>query len=809
MRRVGACLLTLIFLIPACPPSSPKIQAGMIRREIFSNFKAKVLVSYDHAQNAPIYHGGYLSWMDTRLNDNEGRIMPRIYMKDMARNEEKATPSYAKKSGARTQYRHRIAWSENSDRLKRPENFDIKVFDFKKGTTDTICKDKSRQDNPQISDNFIIWRDWRNSASTPGIWDYAVYGIGSDLKEEFVVKPNNIIGTAELFDNFVALSTKSPRGDFDVSVYNCVLQKQIPICTELGDQISPKIVGDIVLWMDNKNSTTQGQNKKTDIFGYSLQTRQTLTISTKVVRQYGLTSGGSRYAVWFEDSDNTVKGALKPIIRGYDTVSGKVFTVNETPGIYRNPVIDSHYVVYEDCSDERFGVDLKVFDILTGKTWWVAKGFGDQRNPKIYNDYVVWEDIFDPETEQVSIWGASFSELDENRQERFWGYDVRPTWNMFRGNPQNTGKTAIPLKPLDKYPMTLQWQLDFKDAIFSSACFSKKGNAFVGCDDGYMYKISAIDGSIMWRFKAMSKIRSSPSLYRNRLFFGDQSGAFYCLNSDSGALIWQVQTSGAIEGSPLVFTSDTDHYGCVVFASGDKKLYMYSALSNTPILRWSVELGGWSYSTPCVDYNWLMRTCDAEPVQKVIYVGASNNRLLCIQASTGLIISEFPIESSIESSPTCMGPNVLFGSKDGSFYCLDFNLFGHKPYLFYKQGTNHAIVSTPIFDPHKERFYYEGKPGALFSVKNDTEWAIQLDTSMRSSPVLVDDADRSVIIAGSDSGFLNMIDAKTGKSLWNAKLTGSVSASPGVYNTGFFCVIVGTTDRRLHCFGQRPKMEDD
>lgn len=809
MRKVGLCLLILVLAVSSQNPSEKKVDAGMVRREIFSNFNAKILVNYDHIQNAPIYHGGYLSWMDTRLNDNEGKIMPRIYMKDIAKGEEKATPSYAKKSGSRTQYRNRIAWAENSDRLKRPDNFDVKVFDFKKGTTDTICKDKSRQDNPQISENFIIWRDWRDSAQGGGVWDFAVYGIGADLKEEFLVKPNSVLGTAELFDNYIALSTKSARGDFDVSIFNCVLRKNIPICTELGDQICPKIAGDVVLWMDNKNSTTQGDNKKTDIFGYSLQNKQNITISSKVVRQYGLTTDGVRYAVWFEDSEGTIKGALKPIIRGYDTFSGKIFTVNDVPGIYANPVVDGHYVIYEDSSDEAFGVDLKAYDIASGKTWCLAKGFGDQRNPKIYSDYVVWEDIFNPEAEQVSIWGASLAELNESKKEPFWGYDVRQIWNTFRGDTRNSGKTRTSLKPFDKYPMTLQWQVDFKDPIFSSVCFSKKGNAFVGCDDGYMYKISAVDGSILWRFKAMSKIRSSPVLYRDRLFFGDQSGAFYCINAETGIQIWQIQTSGAIEGSPLAFTSDVDHYGCVVFASGDKKLYMYSALANTPVLRWSLELGGWSYSKPCVDYNWLIRTCDNEPVQKVIYIGASNNRLICIQASTGMILSEFAVESSIESSPSCVGTKVIFGSKDGNFYGIDFNLFAFRPYVFFKQSTNHILVSSPIFDPGQDRFYFEGKAGALFSFKNDTEWAIQLDTSMRSSPALVDDGDRSVIVAGSDSGILNLIDKKTGKSIWNAKLTGAVSASPSIYNTGFFCVIVGTTDSRLHCFGQRPKMEDD
>ncbi len=82
-----------------------------------------------------------------------------------------------------------------------------------------------------------------------------------------------------------------------------------------------------------------------------------------------------------------------------------------------------------------------------------------------------------------------------------------------------------------------------------------------------------------------------------------------------------MQTAGPIEGSPTTFQNDVDHYGCVVFSSGDRKLYMYNAIADVPIIKWSIDLGGWSYSTCAVDYNALVRTSDAELVQKVIYTG--------------------------------------------------------------------------------------------------------------------------------------------------------------------------------------------
>ncbi|NMD14780.1 MAG: hypothetical protein GYA78_05475, partial [Caldisericales bacterium] len=239
---------------------------------IYSNFQPRKLTNYEHTQNAPLIHGGYMSWLDTRLHDREGKIMPRIYMMDLARGEEKATPNYAKKSGARAQYRNKLVWAENTDRL-RVDNYDIKIFDFKKGTTDYVCKEKNKQDNPQISENFVIWRDWRDvPKGNENPMSFAIYGLPSEGGEEFLVKQFDTPGTGELFGNFVAMTVKNPRGDWDVQLFNCSNKKIIPVCNDFGDQITPKIVRDVVVWLDNRNSQETPDSRQTDVYGYNIAT---------------------------------------------------------------------------------------------------------------------------------------------------------------------------------------------------------------------------------------------------------------------------------------------------------------------------------------------------------------------------------------------------------------------------------------------------------------------------------------------------------------------------------------------------------
>ncbi len=788
----------------------PNSNAGITKRMIYSNFQPRKLTNYEHTQNAPLIHGGYMSWLDTRLHDREGKIMPRIYMMDLVRGEEKATPNYAKKSGARAQYRNRLVWAENTDRL-RVDNYDIKIFDFKKGTTDYVCKEKNKQDNPQISENFVIWRDWRDvPKGNENSMSFAIYGLPSEGGEEFLVKQFDTPGTGELFGNFVAMTVKNPRGDWDVQLFNCSNKKIIPVCNDFGDQITPKIVRDVVVWLDNRNSQETPDSRQTDVYGYNIATKKTLTISTNLNREYGLVIGADRYVFWYENTEPNFAGVIRPIIKGYDVLTSKMITVATEPGNYRNVCADGQYVIYEVVTgSDRFGSDIMAYNLNTGQTYCVAKGIGDQRNPRIYGDFVAWEDQLSQDDEEVSIWGTCLSFPLESPEQVFYGYQEKKVWTMFRGDQKHNGTSTMDIKPIDKFPFILQWQVELKEAVYSTPCFSKNGYAYVGCDDGSMYKIAVSDGSLIWKFKTSGKIRSSPAIYMERLFFGDQNGKFYCLDTNTGQVIWEYQTAGPIDGSPTVFQSDTDHYGCVVIGSGDRKLYMFNALSLTPMIKWTIDLGGWSYGAPTVDYNQFVRYSDQEPVQKVLYVGVSNNRILCVQCSTGQILSEFKTESSIEATPVCDGATVMAGAKDGNFYGLHFFAWGQKPYVFFKQSTEHQLTSSAILDQAGCRVIYEGKSGWIYSFKNSLQWSLKIDESMRSSPILINCSQLPVIFAGSDSGMFFMIDAKTGKPLWSEKLTGSVVASPSVYDNGFVCVLVATTDHRLSCFGQRPKYPDD
>jgi len=810
MRSLPTCLVSMVLLITTVAPA----QATKITRRWYSDFTPEIVVLSDHTQNAPLISGGYLSWLDTRNNfhDAEGRILPRLFMKNLANGEEKPCSAFTRKTSSRSMYRNVSVWAESVSIQATDDNFDIVSYDFTTGTRKPICTDRKKQDAPQISKDWVIWRDWRNcEVTSDDRTDCEVYGASLSDMKEFLIKPKDTPGTAELFGDYVVLSTKNgSKQDYDIYLFVLSSKRMIPICTAPGDQYSPRIIGNTIIWLDCRTCANFNDSKSTSIFGYSLSTKKELTISTQTSREYGL-SAGDRYAAWFYQPQQGFCGMVKTQIKGYDTLTSQSYNITPQPGIYRNINVSGKYCIYELVNPvSSFGSDIMVFDFTTGKTLTVFKGFGNQRNPRIYGDYAVWEDHGQEGSESVLIWGANLSNPAPKPEPSFYGYPPTFTWSSFRGDSQRTGFSNSNLKKLPENQFRIQWVADVGDAIYSTPVFDSRGNAYFGTDGKKFMKINVYDGSLVWEFQPLGRVKASAAIYRDRIFFGDEKGTFYCLNMETGQEIWRYQTGGPIMSSPVAFQHDTDHYGCVAFVSFDKKLYLFNALSKTPLPKWTLDLGGWSVTAPSVDYNPLIRISDSEPASKVIYVTTSNNRILCVSVSTGKILSEASTKSAIETSPVAFGSSVLVCSTDGIISGLDFNAWNQNPYLGLKEDTNHPLCSTSLFDPVNNMLIYEGAAGEIKFMDNKKTWTYNLGDSMKTSPALLfmPGSRSSALVACSDTGKIAIVETSTGKELTKINLSAAITTSPAIFDTGYPAILIGTIDHKLYCISQRPQLDD-
>jgi outer membrane protein assembly factor BamB len=169
---------------------------------------------------------------------------------------------------------------------------------------------------------------------------------------------------------------------------------------------------------------------------------------------------------------------------------------------------------------------------------------------------------------------------------------------------------------------------------------------------GYTTNIGTAIGRLKWIKNTEKPITSSPALDNNgRIYFGSLDTYFYCLNRETGDLIWRYKTGDAIEHcSPAI-----DVNGFVYIGSNDKKLYAFDTNTidaNNPQPTWVVTATSGIYGSPTI-------------------------------ASNG---------------------NILFGTSDGFFYCID--PLAQSPYpapnnaltshIWYQQLP--GIWSTPTID---------------------------------------------------------------------------------------------------------------
>ncbi len=779
--------------------------ARELSKSYISDFNPKIFVDEEHIQNLPIIHGNYVTWVDSRLNDNEGRIFPRIYMKHINSDEEKFAMSFAKKSGARTQYKNKVVWAENTDRL-RDDNFDIKMFDYDTGQITSITKNKRMQNNPQISKEFIIWKDMRDTQrGSTDIWDFAIFGSSVEKNEEFVVKPHDTPGTAELFGRYAAMSIKREDAS-DRDIYLNILSsgKEIPICIESGDQFNPKVIGDVVIWEDARYAPVFGLEQPTDIFAYSISKHKELFVSTDPQREYGLTVGADRYALWYQDTSG-MNASNECTIHLYDAVADSRIVICEEPGDYRNAVIGKDWIIWEDHSSVEFGIDLVAYQISTKETFDLMKAFGDQKNPKIYDNYVVWENIEGQESESGSIWCADLIEFSEKKSTFSGGFKDTVVWTQAHGNENKNGFVRSEIRNPNQFRFDLQWKIKLDGSITSSPSFDRRGFGYIGTSTGKLYKYSAFSGEIVWELKLDGAIKASPAIYKDRLFIGTCSGKFYAISTDLGEEIWSEQKSGSIESSPTVYLSENDHYPMVVFSSMDKMLHLYGVRGSKPNLKWSIPLDGWVKGSVSVDENPLLRSSDQETVKKYLYVGLSSNYLICIDPLTSEIISRFETDSPMKGSIIANSSTCICASNDGTLYSISFNGWGRKPQLIYAESTYHKTLYSPAFDPVSKRIFFEGKPGAISSYIEKELWSLTLDKELASAPVITHyDGKMNGVFVVSTNGLVSFLEPETGKIIWKTTIDTVVSSSLSVFDTGFITIFLGGNDSYLYCWGQRP-----
>ncbi len=354
------------------------------------------------------------------------------------------------------------------------------------------------------------------------------------------------------------------------------------------------------------------------------------------------------------------------------------------------------------------------------------------------------------------------------------GQSKSDDWPMFRHDAPHSGYTGIapPASPVQLWNVTLESDSNSAAHLFNLSTSAPPvypyspavagGFVYVGTNDytlnNYLLScFSTTTGANMWCFSASDAITSTPAVVNGRVYVGSANGYVYCLSASNGTQIWNSSISG-----------DTDDSADASITFADNQVIIESANGN--IFCLGATDGGriWNYSTGSHSDG----ACPAVSGGRV-FAGNGDGAIFCLDASSGTRIWNQTIGGSV-SAPAVVGGFVYVGSADGNVYCLNAGS-GAKVWNYTTEynsaGPSHGYhwgnsVSDPAVAGDR---VYVGSSDFLVYCLNATSgsqiWNFTASAEMNAAPAVTD----GCLLAGSYDGKLYCLNATDGKQIWNAE----------------------------------------
>jgi outer membrane protein assembly factor BamB len=140
--------------------------------------------------------------------------------------------------------------------------------------------------------------------------------------------------------------------------------------------------------------------------------------------------------------------------------------------------------------------------------------------------------------------------------------------------------------PLGGPIYTSPWLTDYEDIDQNPLTLEKY--LYIGADDGKLYKLNAIDGTIIWQFQAGDKIRGNPAVMPapapgqlfymglpegdHYVYFGCDDGYIYAVKASDKSIRpgWPVAAGGMVRSIPVFNVEEKS----VTFTCLDGKVYV-------------------------------------------------------------------------------------------------------------------------------------------------------------------------------------------------------------------------------------------
>ena len=230
---------------------------------------------------------------------------------------------------------------------------------------------------------------------------------------------------------------------------------------------------------------------------------------------------------------------------------------------------------------------------------------------------------------------------------------------------------------------------------------------------------------------------------------------------------WMFECEDEIRGTPTYFG------GSIFIGAYDNNLYSLNATSG--------------------EFNWKFATeggivCKPNIFEGNVYIGSEDQRLYCINIHSGKEIWSYYSNGPIRSSPYIDEGHIFIGSDDAYLHVVN-ALSGRRAWRI---DAGAAIRSTPM--TVEDYVYFGTEAGDLFCVdlRGNVKWRFKAKRALTSSPVYAN----GIIYICSVDTILYALDAKSGYIIWRFRMSKASISTPQITDNYIF---TGSVDAHIYC----------
>jgi len=349
-------------------------------------------------------------------------------------------------------------------------------------------------------------------------------------------------------------------------------------------------------------------------------------------------------------------------------------------------------------------------------------------------------------------------------------------WSIFRGNPALSAYTeaSIPDNPV------LLWTFA-SDSYTKSAPVAYNQVVYWSNRRGRIFGINN-EGKQVFDYAMETAVDAIPMIYDSVLYIGRIDGKLYAISLAKQDTLWTFETDGQIIASPNRMSFNGKE--AVIVGSYDNYLYVIDSRNGQEINRF--PSGYYINGAVAQSNNFIM-------------YGGCDAWIRLIDGVSGIQTDSLQAETYIPASPAMHENWGYIADHAGNVYeiRLDNGKIASSKKIVESRDEDSKFVSVPALSD-KMLYIVSGDRNvyAIDRANGKTAWKYLLkgDTG-ESSPVICKDK----LLVCTKSGIVSILDAKTGKLLWEYDTGEQIIASPAVVN-GYFYIL--TFKGTLFCFGK-------